>query len=162
MTDGRRRWACSRFGRGLSGAAPPGAPPPQHRNALLISALLFFFGPMSSTEAKECDKPCLNGQCNPGGGNCVCEPGWVGDQCQHCGGRFRWESRGCFPRAKPAGRLKLAARSAYSVLTLNLHYSTQLMHFIWRFANLDRCSPSLSFASLYVRILLETFRLFVY
>uniref|UniRef100_A0A6Q2Y3U5 Attractin n=1 Tax=Esox lucius TaxID=8010 RepID=A0A6Q2Y3U5_ESOLU len=41
------------------------------------------------TEAKECDKPCMNGQCNPATGNCVCAPGWVGDQCQHCGGRFR-------------------------------------------------------------------------
>lgn len=41
-------------------------------------------------EAKECDRPCVNGgRCNPGTGQCVCPAGWVGDQCQHCGGRFR-------------------------------------------------------------------------
>uniref|UniRef100_A0A672HZT9 Attractin n=1 Tax=Salarias fasciatus TaxID=181472 RepID=A0A672HZT9_SALFA len=40
--------------------------------------------------AKECDKPCMNGQCNNATGSCVCFPGWVGDQCQHCGGRFRY------------------------------------------------------------------------
>lgn len=40
--------------------------------------------------AKECDKPCANGgRCQPGSGQCECQPGWVGDQCQHCGGRFR-------------------------------------------------------------------------
>uniref|UniRef100_A0A8B9G002 Attractin n=1 Tax=Amazona collaria TaxID=241587 RepID=A0A8B9G002_9PSIT len=40
--------------------------------------------------AKECDKPCANGgRCQPASGQCECQPGWVGDQCQHCGGRFR-------------------------------------------------------------------------
>ncbi|XP_043920393.1 attractin [Protopterus annectens] len=38
---------------------------------------------------KECDKPCVNGQCSTLTGQCVCESGWVGDQCQHCGGRFK-------------------------------------------------------------------------
>uniref|UniRef100_A0A8C3S0Y5 Attractin n=1 Tax=Chelydra serpentina TaxID=8475 RepID=A0A8C3S0Y5_CHESE len=39
---------------------------------------------------KECDKPCANGgRCQPGSGQCECQAGWVGDQCQHCGGRFR-------------------------------------------------------------------------
>uniref|UniRef100_A0A8D2LY41 Attractin n=1 Tax=Varanus komodoensis TaxID=61221 RepID=A0A8D2LY41_VARKO len=39
---------------------------------------------------KECDKPCANGgRCQPSTGQCECQPGWVGDQCQHCGGRFR-------------------------------------------------------------------------
>ncbi|KAM4706561.1 attractin-like [Discoglossus pictus] len=35
---------------------------------------------------KECDKLCMNGVCQAG--LCVCEPGWTGEQCQHCGGRF--------------------------------------------------------------------------
>lgn len=43
-----------------------------------------------ATEAKECDRPCVNGgRCNPGTGQCICPAGWVGEQCQHCGGRFR-------------------------------------------------------------------------
>ncbi|KAM9772814.1 attractin-like protein 1 [Syngnathus typhle] len=36
---------------------------------------------------KACDKPCLFGKCL--NGSCMCEPGWVGDQCQHCQGRFK-------------------------------------------------------------------------
>uniref|UniRef100_A0A3Q2Z0Z0 Attractin n=1 Tax=Hippocampus comes TaxID=109280 RepID=A0A3Q2Z0Z0_HIPCM len=45
--------------------------------------------PGGSAADKECDKPCVNGKCNAATGGCVCSPGWVGDQCQHCGGRFR-------------------------------------------------------------------------
>lgn len=44
----------------------------------------------AAAEAKECDRPCVNGgRCNPGTGQCICPAGWVGEQCQHCGGRFR-------------------------------------------------------------------------
>ncbi|XP_063781410.1 attractin [Pseudophryne corroboree] len=35
---------------------------------------------------KECEKPCVNGVC--ASGQCLCDPGWTGEQCQHCGGRF--------------------------------------------------------------------------
>uniref|UniRef100_A0A8D2LY14 Attractin n=1 Tax=Varanus komodoensis TaxID=61221 RepID=A0A8D2LY14_VARKO len=64
--------------------------------------LLLALGPVSAVaaaaaaagagaaEGKECDKPCANGgRCQPSTGQCECQPGWVGDQCQHCGGRFR-------------------------------------------------------------------------
>ncbi|CAG12613.1 unnamed protein product, partial [Tetraodon nigroviridis] len=40
-----------------------------------------------ASPAKPCDKPCLSGKCI--NGSCVCERGWVGDQCQHCQGRFK-------------------------------------------------------------------------
>ncbi|KAM4809130.1 attractin [Rhinophrynus dorsalis] len=43
---------------------------------------------VSGGEGKECEKPCVNGACDPTIGQCVCDPGWTGDQCQHCGGRF--------------------------------------------------------------------------
>ncbi|XP_033870460.3 attractin-like isoform X1 [Acipenser ruthenus] len=56
---------------------------------VLVVLVSMLSGLASPAEGKECDKPCLNGQCNPTVGNCICEPGWAGDQCQHCGGRFR-------------------------------------------------------------------------
>uniref|UniRef100_A0A8C6WF45 Attractin n=1 Tax=Neogobius melanostomus TaxID=47308 RepID=A0A8C6WF45_9GOBI len=56
---------------------------------VLSSAVGLLSGLPALNEAKDCDKPCVNGQCNPATGGCVCYPGWVGDQCQHCGGRFR-------------------------------------------------------------------------
>ncbi|KAI2657688.1 Attractin [Labeo rohita] len=59
------------------------------RSLLFVTALSGLVRLPAATEAKECDKPCLNGQCNTASGVCVCEPGWVGEQCQHCGGRFR-------------------------------------------------------------------------
>ena len=61
--------------------------------ALLLSLAGLLSGLPGSTEAKDCDKPCMNGQCNAASGSCVCFPGWVGDQCQHCGGRFRYSPR---------------------------------------------------------------------
>ncbi|XP_015343691.2 attractin-like [Marmota marmota marmota] len=42
------------------------------------------------SEAKKCDQPCVNGgRCDPGTGQCICPAGWVGEQCQHCGGRLK-------------------------------------------------------------------------
>ncbi|XP_053556310.1 attractin [Bombina bombina] len=43
---------------------------------------------IAAVAGKECEKPCVNGACQPSTGLCVCEPGWTGEQCQHCGGRF--------------------------------------------------------------------------
>ncbi|TNN39640.1 Attractin [Liparis tanakae] len=60
--------------------------------ALLLSAAGLLSALPGVTEAKECDKPCVNGQCNAATGSCACLPGWVGDQCQHCGGRFRYDN----------------------------------------------------------------------
>lgn len=40
-----------------------------------------------STVSKSCDKSCYSGKCM--NGTCVCDHGWVGDQCQHCQGRFK-------------------------------------------------------------------------
>lgn len=66
-----------------------GRPPAQ---CLLVLLMLLVPGPeaAAAVEGKECDKPCANGgRCQPGSGQCECQAGWVGDQCQHCGGRFR-------------------------------------------------------------------------
>lgn len=82
---GATRRACSGYGRGRSLV--------MLLAALLLSVIGLLSGLPGVTEAKECDKPCMNGQCNAATGNCVCFPGWVGDQCQHCGGRFRYGER---------------------------------------------------------------------
>uniref|UniRef100_A0A3B1J5R2 Attractin n=1 Tax=Astyanax mexicanus TaxID=7994 RepID=A0A3B1J5R2_ASTMX len=59
------------------------------RTLLVLSALGGLVCMVAAAEAKDCDRTCVNGRCNPANGNCLCDPGWVGDQCQHCGGRFR-------------------------------------------------------------------------
>uniref|UniRef100_A0A7N9AWV3 Attractin-like 1a n=1 Tax=Mastacembelus armatus TaxID=205130 RepID=A0A7N9AWV3_9TELE len=41
----------------------------------------------ASSVSKSCDKNCFSGKCI--NGTCVCDHGWVGDQCQHCQGRFK-------------------------------------------------------------------------
>uniref|UniRef100_A0A3P9DQ12 Attractin-like 1a n=1 Tax=Maylandia zebra TaxID=106582 RepID=A0A3P9DQ12_9CICH len=41
----------------------------------------------ASSVSKSCDKSCFSGKCI--NGTCVCDHGWVGDQCQHCQGRFK-------------------------------------------------------------------------
>lgn len=80
---------CERM-HGSARRACPGRSPPVLTAALL---LLLLSGLPGLTEAKDCDKPCVNGQCNAATGHCACSPGWVGDQCQHCGGRFRYGPR---------------------------------------------------------------------
>ncbi|TSW48764.1 Attractin [Bagarius yarrelli] len=78
---GRRRSA-------LIGLLRSGLRGPQWSTFILISAAVGGLVGLSA-EAKECEKPCVNGRCDPASGSCVCEPGWVEEQCQHCGGRFR-------------------------------------------------------------------------
>ncbi|CAB1439077.1 unnamed protein product [Pleuronectes platessa] len=81
------------FSEGMSGAcsgSSRGRSLLMLTTALLLSLTGLLSGLPGSTEAKDCDKPCMNGQCNAASGSCVCFPGWVGDQCQHCGGRFRY------------------------------------------------------------------------
>lgn len=86
--DGATRRACSDSGRSRSRSG--GVTEPMLNAALLLAVAGLLCGLPGCAEAKECDKPCMNGQCNNATGNCVCFPGWVGDQCQHCGGRFRY------------------------------------------------------------------------
>lgn len=57
-----------------------------HRYLLLYVLFhLVLFTHASATKA--CDKSCPSGKCV--NGSCVCDQGWVGDQCQHCQGRFK-------------------------------------------------------------------------
>lgn len=89
------------------------------RSLLFITALSGLVRLPAATEAKECEKPCLNGQCNTASGVCVCEPGWVGEQCQHCGGRFRWDTNGFYSQLMPVTwtrtRLMREVRSEHAV-----------------------------------------------
>ncbi|KAG5265473.1 hypothetical protein AALO_G00242870 [Alosa alosa] len=83
---GEVREAC--WGRSLERAQPRGCLS-LSRTLLSFVAVAVLVQLPSLAEAKECEKPCMNGKCNAATGNCLCDPGWVGDQCQHCGGRFR-------------------------------------------------------------------------
>ncbi|XP_038159063.1 attractin-like protein 1 isoform X1 [Cyprinodon tularosa] len=52
---------------------------------LMLLHLLLHAG--HSAALRSCQKSCFSGSCV--NGSCVCEHGWVGDECQHCQGRFR-------------------------------------------------------------------------
>uniref|UniRef100_A0A665W1H0 Attractin-like 1b n=1 Tax=Echeneis naucrates TaxID=173247 RepID=A0A665W1H0_ECHNA len=54
---------------------------------LVVYVLFYFVLFTHASPAKPCDKNCLSGKCV--NGSCVCDRGWVGDQCQHCQGRFK-------------------------------------------------------------------------
>uniref|UniRef100_A0AAQ5YPZ8 Attractin-like 1b n=1 Tax=Amphiprion ocellaris TaxID=80972 RepID=A0AAQ5YPZ8_AMPOC len=57
-------------------------------NRYLVVYVLFYFVLFThASPAKPCDKNCLSGKCI--NGSCICDRGWVGDQCQHCQGRFK-------------------------------------------------------------------------
>uniref|UniRef100_A0A4W5LBB0 CUB domain-containing protein n=1 Tax=Hucho hucho TaxID=62062 RepID=A0A4W5LBB0_9TELE len=137
MDGPRRRPACggsdagcilSRTGRllGVGGRAS------MLHTLLLFSAFGLLLGLPAITGAKECDKPCMNGQCNTSTGSCVCSPGWVGDQCQHCGGRFRLTGPSGFLTDGP-GNYKYKTKCTWliegtpnSILRLRLdHFATE-------------------------------------
>uniref|UniRef100_A0A674N8Z9 Attractin like 1 n=1 Tax=Takifugu rubripes TaxID=31033 RepID=A0A674N8Z9_TAKRU len=50
-------------------------------------ALCLVLRSEATSPAKSCDKSCFSGTCT--NGTCECDYGWVGDQCQHCQGRFK-------------------------------------------------------------------------
>uniref|UniRef100_A0A8C4HYP1 Attractin like 1 n=1 Tax=Dicentrarchus labrax TaxID=13489 RepID=A0A8C4HYP1_DICLA len=54
---------------------------------LVVYVLFYFVLFTHASPAKPCDKNCLSGKCV--NGSCICDRGWVGDQCQHCQGRFK-------------------------------------------------------------------------
>lgn len=54
---------------------------------LLLCALFYLVLLTDASPSKTCEKNCLSGKCV--NGSCVCDRGWVGDQCQHCQGRFK-------------------------------------------------------------------------
>ncbi|KAK2530650.1 hypothetical protein Q9233_006211 [Columba guinea] len=58
-----------------------------------VNSWLLFYGFLylalyaQVSQSKSCDKiSCFSGHCV--NSTCVCDQGWVGDQCQHCQGRF--------------------------------------------------------------------------
>ncbi|KAL7869247.1 hypothetical protein AOLI_G00132350 [Acnodon oligacanthus] len=54
---------------------------------LLLCAVFYLVLVTDASPSKTCEKNCLSGKCV--NGSCVCDRGWVGDQCQHCQGRFK-------------------------------------------------------------------------
>uniref|UniRef100_A0A8B9L738 Attractin-like 1b n=1 Tax=Astyanax mexicanus TaxID=7994 RepID=A0A8B9L738_ASTMX len=54
---------------------------------LLLCAMFSLVLLTDASPSKTCEKNCLSGKCV--NGSCVCDRGWVGDQCQHCQGRFK-------------------------------------------------------------------------
>ncbi|XP_018618141.1 attractin-like protein 1 [Scleropages formosus] len=54
---------------------------------LLLLVVLHLVLHAEASLSKACEKSCYSGKCV--NGTCVCDQGWVGDQCQHCQGRFR-------------------------------------------------------------------------
>ncbi|XP_071895918.1 attractin-like protein 1 isoform X1 [Anas platyrhynchos] len=55
---------------------------------LLFYAFFYLALYAQVSQSKSCDKiSCFSGHCV--NSTCVCDQGWVGDQCQHCQGRFK-------------------------------------------------------------------------
>ncbi|XP_036191764.1 attractin-like protein 1 isoform X3 [Myotis myotis] len=56
---------------------------------LLCYGFLYLALYAQVSQSKPCDRTgsCFSGRCV--NSTCLCDPGWVGDQCQHCQGRFK-------------------------------------------------------------------------
>lgn len=56
---------------------------------LLCYGFLYLALYAQVSQSKPCERTgsCFSGRCV--NSTCLCEPGWVGDQCQHCQGRFK-------------------------------------------------------------------------
>lgn len=56
---------------------------------LLCYGFLYLALCAQVSQSKPCDRTgsCFSGRCV--NATCLCDPGWVGDQCQHCQGRFK-------------------------------------------------------------------------
>lgn len=50
-------------------------------------ALCLVLRSEATSPLQSCEKSCFSGTCT--NGSCQCDHGWVGDQCQHCQGRFK-------------------------------------------------------------------------
>ena len=56
---------------------------------LLCYGFLYLALYAQVSQSKPCERTgsCFSGRCV--NSTCLCDPGWVGDQCQHCQGRFK-------------------------------------------------------------------------
>ncbi|XP_050003173.1 attractin-like protein 1 isoform X1 [Alexandromys fortis] len=59
------------------------------RSWLLCYGFLYLALYAQVSQSKPCERTgsCFSGRCV--NSTCLCDPGWVGDQCQHCQGRFK-------------------------------------------------------------------------
>lgn len=93
-------------GRARPGAPKPASPGPcrarpaggggassrlplDRSGGLLLYGFLYLALYAQVSQSKPCDRTgsCFSGRCV--NSTCLCDPGWVGDQCQHCQGRFK-------------------------------------------------------------------------
>ncbi|XP_013930909.1 PREDICTED: attractin-like protein 1, partial [Thamnophis sirtalis] len=57
-------------------------------NWLLFYGILYLVLYAQVSQSKTCERTsCFSGRCV--NSSCLCDQGWVGDQCQHCQGRFK-------------------------------------------------------------------------
>ncbi|KAI7805305.1 putative attractin-like protein 1 [Triplophysa rosa] len=63
-----------------------GTMPGRFRTYLITCVIFYLLACTEGSYTKTCDQKCIFGKCI--NGTCVCDQGWVGDQCQHCQGRF--------------------------------------------------------------------------